>query len=57
MARYRALGAGLRLHCMDRLDPKRPEPCDQWLVVITDVMGVAPPGGFQVAQQAAPAER
>jgi hypothetical protein len=57
MARYRALGAGLRLHCMDRLDPKRPEPCDQWLVVITDVVGVAPPGGFQVAQQAAPAER
>ena len=38
---------------MNGLDPERPESWDERIVVVPDVVGVAPPGGFQVAQQSA----
>jgi hypothetical protein len=50
---YLALGAGFRLDRVDRLDPQRSEPRDERIVVVADVVGVAPPAGFQLFQEPA----
>jgi hypothetical protein len=50
---YLALGAGFRLDRVDRLDPERSEPRDERIVVVAEVGGVAPPAGFQLAQEPA----
>ena len=51
--RYLALKAGFRLDRVNRLDPERSEPRDERIVVVADVVGVAPPTGFQLVQEPA----
>jgi hypothetical protein len=38
---------------VNRLDPERSEPRDERIVVVADVVGVAPPTGFQLVQEPA----
>jgi hypothetical protein len=51
---------GVGLDRVDRLDPKRSEPPDERVAVVAQIVGAAPPAGFQIAQQPAklgPADR